>query len=108
MKLWEIAHARAGDKGNAANISLIPYDEADYELLAKTVTPAVVKEHFGPMVKGRITRYELPNICAFNFVLEDSLAGGVTSSLALDTHGKSLSSALLEIEIDYPGRRCMV
>ncbi len=100
VKLWEIAHSRAGDKGNTANISLIPYDEKDYNLLKEKVTPSIVKEHFGDMVKGKITRYELPNIHAFNFVLEDILGGGVTSSLAMDTHGKSLSFALLEIEID--------
>jgi hypothetical protein len=100
VKLWEIAHSRAGDKGNTANISLIPYDERNYDRLREAVTSGVVKRHFGGMVKGKIIRYELPNIHAFNFVLEDVLGGGVTSSLCLDTHGKSLSSALLEIEID--------
>ena len=100
IKLWEIAHSRAGDKGNTSNISLIPYQEEDYQLLADKVTPEVVKKHFGEIVQGKITRYDLPNIAAFNFVMEDSLAGGVTSSLALDTHGKSFSSAFLEIEVE--------
>lgn len=100
VKLREIAHSRAGDKGNTANISLIPLDEKHYDILKETVTPQAVKEHFGDMVKGKIIRYDLPNIHAFNFVLEGALGGGVTSSLALDTHGKSLSFALLEIEID--------
>jgi hypothetical protein len=100
VKLREIAHSRAGDKGNTANISLIPYDERHYGRLRDVVTAEVVAHHFGGMVKGGIIRYDLPNIHAFNFVLEDVLGGGVTSSLALDTHGKSLSSALLEIEID--------
>jgi len=100
VKLWEIAHSRAGDKGNTANISLIPYDEKHYGILREAMTPDVVKKHFGDMVKGEVIRYELPNIHAFNFVLEDVLGGGVTSSLALDMHGKSLSGVLLEIEID--------
>lgn len=100
MKLYEIAHSRAGDKGNILNLSLIPFDEADYELLYDKVTASKVKHHLKGIVEGKVVRYELPNIKAFNFVCYDSLLGGVTTSLALDAHGKSLSSALLEIEID--------
>ncbi len=100
IKLWDIAHARTGDKGNTANVSLIPYDEKDYELLKEKVTAGVVKNHFSGIVQGQVTRYELPNICALNFVMEKALCGGVTSSLALDTHGKALSSALLEMTIE--------
>lgn len=100
VKLWEIAHARTGDKGNTSNISLIPYNEQHYELLQEQVTPDVVKKHFKGLVEGNVNRYELPNICAFNFVMEKALCGGVTSSLALDTHGKTLSSVLLELSIN--------
>lgn len=99
MKLYEIAHSRAGDKGNILNLSLIPFDEADYELLYKKVTAATVKQHLKGIVEGEVIRYDLPNIKAFNFVCYDSLLGGVTTSLAIDAHGKSLSSALLEMEI---------
>lgn len=99
MKLVDIAHSRAGDKGNIINLSLIPYDEADYELLREKVTADVVKAHLQGIVEGEVIRYELPNIKAFNFVCYDSLLGGVTTSLAIDAHGKSLSSALLELEI---------
>jgi len=99
MKLYEIAHSRAGDKGNIVNLSLIPFDEADYEFLYKKVTAAAVKEHLKGIVEGEVIRYELTNIKAFNFVCYDSLLGGVTTSLAIDAHGKSLSSALLEMEI---------
>ncbi len=99
MKLYEIAHSRAGDKGNILNLSLIPFDEADYEFLSEKVTAVAVKEHFKGIVEGEVIRYELPNIKAFNFVCYDSLLGGVTTSLAIDAHGKSLSSALLEMEI---------
>ena len=99
MKLVDIAHSRAGDKGNIINLSLIPFDEADYELLRQKVTAEVVKAHLQGIVEGQVIRYELPNIKAFNFVCHDSLLGGVTTSLAIDAHGKSLSSALLELEI---------
>ncbi|SRR5690625_557421 len=99
MKLFEIAHSRAGDKGNIVNLSLIPFDEADYEFLYEKVTAEVVKDHLKGIVAGEVIRYELPNMKAFNFVCYDSLLGGVTTSLAIDAHGKSLSSALLELEI---------
>lgn len=100
VKLIDVAHSRAGDKGNTLNLSLIPYNESDYEWLSDEVTSEKVKEHLKNIVKGEVIRYELPNIKAFNFVCTDSLAGGVTTSLALDTHGKSISFALLEMEID--------
>jgi hypothetical protein len=99
MKLWEIAHSRTGDKGNISNISLIAYDIKDYELIKEKVTPEVVKEWFRDIVKGEVKRYELPQLGALNFVMYDALGGGVTRSLALDKHGKSLSSYLLDIEI---------
>lgn len=100
IKLVDLAHSRSGDKGNTLNISLIPYNEEDYGLLAKKVTPEKVKEHLKTIVKGNITRHDLPSIKAFNFVCENSLMGGVTTSLAIDTHGKSISSAFLEMEIE--------
>ena len=98
--LWELAHARAGDKGNTSNISVIAYDQADYERLRRQLTPERVKVHFRGIVRGEVERYELPRICALNFVLRDALAGGVTRSLSLDPHGKSLSSWMLAIEIE--------
>lgn len=99
MQLKTIAHSRTGDKGNSVNISVIAYNEAHYPLLEKQVTAEKVKAFFSTIVKGAVIRYELPNIGALNFVLEDALDGGVTRSLALDKHGKSLSSFLLEMEI---------
>lgn len=104
MKLIDIAHSRTGDKGNSLNISLIPYNEDDYEWLGEKVTANKVKEHLKNIVKGKVTRYDLPNIRAYNFVCENSLMGGVTTSLAIDTHGKSISSALLEMEIKTPSK----
>lgn len=99
MKLYEIAHSRTGDKGNISNLSLIPYDEKDYNTLKEKVTAERVKEHFKGMVKGEVIRYELPEIHALNFVMKDALGGGVTRSLALDSHGKGLSSYFLEMDI---------
>lgn len=99
MKLWEIAHSRTGDKGNISNISLIAYDINNYDLLKEKVTIEVVKDWFKDIVKGEVVRYEIPQLGALNFVMYDALGGGVTRSLSLDKHGKSLSSYLLDIEI---------
>lgn len=101
-KLRDIAHSRTGDKGNISNISVIAFDAKHYSLLREQVTPARVKAHFEGIVFGEVMRYELPNIAALNFVLDQALGGGVTRSLALDAHGKSLSSALLDLEIELP------
>ena len=99
MKLFEIAHSRAGDKGNTLMLSLIPFNESDYEMLQDKVTVEKVKSHLQEIAHGDIIRHELPNISSLLFVCYETLSGGVTTSLALDTHGKSLSYALLEMEI---------
>ena len=99
MKLREIAHSRTGDKGNTSNISVIAFDPANYELLREQVTADRLKTLFAGIVHGEVTRYELPNIGALNFVLKEALGGGVTRSLALDAHGKSLSSAVMDLEL---------
>ena len=99
MKLYEIAHSRAGDKGNISTLSLIPFDEKDYDFLCQKVTVERVKTHLKDTVLGDVMRYEMPNISSLLFVCYDALLGGVTTSLAMDTHGKTLSYALLEMEI---------
>ncbi|QHT66769.1 hypothetical protein GXP67_08900 [Rhodocytophaga rosea] len=99
-KLYEIAHSRAGDKGNTLTLSLIPYQAEDYPLLQQKVTTEAVKRHLQDIVAGEVTRYELPNLPALHFVCTQALMGGVTTSLTMDTHGKSLSFALLEMEIE--------
>lgn len=99
-RLYDIAHSRAGDKGNTLILSLIPYDEKDYKWLCDTVTADRVKAHLKECIHGEIVRYELPNISALQFVCQQALAGGVTTSLVMDTHGKTLSYALLEMEIE--------
>ena len=99
MKLKEICHSRTGDNGDISNISLIPWNEADYPMLKEQVTAQRVKEYFSEICLGKVTRYEADGICALNFVMEQALGGGVLRSLAMDKHGKSLSSALLEMEL---------
>ena len=99
MKLRDIAHSRTGDKGNISNISVIAYEERNYPLIERCVTAQRVKAHFAEIARGDVTRYELPQLGALNFVLKDTLGGGVTRSLALDAHGKSLSSALLDLDL---------
>lgn len=99
MKLHDIAHARAGDKGDTSDLTLIAYDPRDIAGLVTEVTIERVRAHFGDMVRGDIARYVLPQLGAIKFVLQGALGGGVTRSLALDAHGKCYSSLLLEMEI---------
>ena len=100
IKLRQLAHARAGDKGESNNICLFPYDEKDFGLIQTTVTAAVVKKHFEGLVTGDVIRYDIPSLHGFNFVLEGVRKGGVSAALDSDIHGKSLSFGLLELDID--------
>ena len=100
MKLRAIAHSRSGDKGTIVNVSLIVFDPRHYPFILRHVTAERVKSHFADLATGDVLRYELPRISALNFVVHGIAGGGVTRTLALDAHGKSLSSALLEMEID--------
>ena len=99
MLLKEIAHSRTGDKGNISVISVIAYQQEDYKLIKEKVTVEKLKDYFKDIVHGKITRYEIESIGALNFVMEDALGGGVTRSLAIDMHGKTLGGALFEIKI---------
>jgi len=102
IELFYVAHARAGDKGNDQTMCVVPYRSEDYDLLARALTADAVKSHFGTLVEGEVTRFDVPNLSAFNFVMRDALQGGVNDSLAIDTHGKSRSSYLLSMLIDVP------
>lgn len=99
MKLFEIAHSRTGDKGNISTLSLIVYDKKDYALIAEKVTAEKVRDYFAEIGTTSVERFELPQLGALNFVLQNTLGGGVTRSLSIDPHGKALSSAFLEMEI---------
>jgi hypothetical protein len=100
MKLQDIAIARSGDKGNLATLSVIARDPAHYPLLEQRLTAEHVRQHFEGIVQGAVQRYTLPQLGALHFVMHDALGGGVTRSLALDAHGKTLSAALLDIGLD--------
>ena len=102
VELFYVAHSRTGDKGDSQTMSLIPYRAEDYALLERAVTAGAVQRHFGKLTRGNVTRYALPNLGAFNFVLEETLQGGVNDSLVLDTHGKSRSSVLLAMMVEVP------
>jgi hypothetical protein len=104
IRVRDIAHARAGDKGDTSNIAVIAHDPADYARLAASLTATRVAAHLADIVQGEVVRYDLPGLGALNFVLTRALGGGVTRSLALDAHGKSLSSVLLDIPLDNPRR----
>ena len=102
IQLVKLAHARSGDKGDTANVGLIALREDYYPLLAREVTAARVKEHFGVICKGEVERFELPNLGALNFLLHESLGGGGTLSLMTDAQGKTFSTALLRMKIEVP------
>ena len=99
MKLSDLAHARSGDKGNHANIGVVANDAAAFEILRRDLTADRVHEFFGGLGVTRVERFELPRIGALNFVLYDALAGGASQSLRIDTQGKLLGTAILELEL---------
>lgn len=101
-RLIEIAHARSGDKGDTANVGLIAREARYYPLLAREVTAERVAAHFRGMITGGVERFELPNLHALNFLLHGALGGGGTISLKTDAQGKTLSTALLRMEIEVP------
>ncbi|MEK7946880.1 hypothetical protein WKR98_19170 [Pigmentiphaga sp. YJ18] len=104
LPLHRLAHARTGDKGNRASISVIAYDPAHWPLLVEQVTEARVARLFASRSPTQVKRYLLPRLAAMNFVLDDVLDGGVNDSLNLDTHGKTLSSLLLTLPISIDNK----
>lgn len=102
IALLHLAHARSGDKGDTANIGLIARHPDFFPLLREQVTAERVKRHFQGICHGEVERFELPNLFALNFLLHESLGGGGTVSLKTDAQGKTLSTALLRLEVDVP------
>jgi len=98
--LGAIAHTRSGDKGDTCNIGVIALKPEYYATIVREVTPERVKAYFGELVKGRVERFELPNLGAINLLLHESLGGGGTVSLRVDAQGKTYGAALLGMEID--------
>ena len=102
IPLSAIAHGRSGDKGNHANVAVIAYTPAGYAWLREHLTAEVVERYFAPLQPTRVVRYESANVLGLNFVLYDVLAGGASRSLRIDTQGKTLALALLQMPIDVP------
>lgn len=100
IRLGEIAHARSGDKGTGANIGIIARNPEAWETIRTQLSAEKVATFFAPLEPGDVTRYELPNMQALNFLLPNVLAGGGSRSLRIDAQGKALGQALLEIEIE--------
>jgi hypothetical protein len=105
IPLREIAFARSGDKGSSANIAVFGRTPAAYRWLRDHLTEGAVEAYFRPLGVGRVTRYDVPNLEALNFVLADVLAGGGSRSLRIDAQGKALGTALLELPVDFPGKK---
>ena len=102
VPLSRVAHARSGDKGDASNVGLIANTPALYEHLVREVTVERVAGHFAGICRGRVERFEVPNLHALNFLLHDSLGGGGTASLLTDAQGKTHGQGMLEMEIEIP------
>jgi len=100
VPLAKIAHTRSGDKGDTCNIGVIAYDARHYPVLVRELTAGRVKAFLGDRVKGKVERFELPNLSALNFLLHEALGGGGTVSLRIDAQGKTFGAALLRLEID--------
>ncbi len=106
VRLGDLAHARSGDKGNRANIGVVAFDAPAYTWLKANLTEAAVADYFRPLGVGEVYRYELPNILALNFVIDRALGGGASRSLRLDSQGKALGVALLELRL--PVANCLL
>ena len=102
VQLLKLAHARSGDKGDTANVGVIALKAEYYDIIKKQLTAEKVKKHFGANVKGRVDRFELPNIGALNFLLHNALGGGGTLTLKHDAQGKVVSANILRMEIEVP------
>lgn len=99
MRLHELAYSRSGDKGDTSNICVFVYDPRDYERVRAALTADVVRRTFGSLVRGEVTRYEIPRSHGLNFVLTRALGGGVSMTLRADPHGKSFQSLVLDIDV---------
>jgi hypothetical protein len=102
VRLYQVANARSGDKGDASNVGLIAKSPRLFEIIREQVTPERVKEHFREVCRGGVDRYEVPNLLALNFILHDSLGGGGTESLKTDAQGKTHAQGLLQMEVEVP------
>ncbi|QLG64026.1 hypothetical protein HUG12_08260 [Halorarum salinum] len=98
--MYDVAHARAGNKQDISNVSVIPYDDDAYDDLVAVLTPERVKDHFAGIVTGGVERYCVPSVSSMNFVLHGALDGGWTQSNRIDRSGKALSTYMLRLPLD--------
>jgi hypothetical protein len=99
IRVYDLGHSRAGDKGNTSNVSVTAYTDAGFAVLREYLTEARVLAAYRHITPGPVRRFEMPQLRALNFVIENALGGGVTRSLAIDPHGKALSALILTIEL---------
>ena len=99
MLVKDVAYARSGDKGDVVNVGVIALDDAAWERLQRTLTPARIKAHFGAWVTGDVDVFPMKNINAFNILLHGALGGGATKTLRYDVTGKAFSTAMLRLEL---------
>ena len=104
VKLMDIAISRSGDKGDSSNVGVMAKTPELYEFLREKLTTDVVKEFFKEICKGKVVRYEIPNLRALNFILHDSLGGGGTETLITDAQGKVHGLAMLHLELEVPDK----
>ena len=102
LPLYAMAHARSGDKGDGSNVGVIAYDDRSYEILSRFLTPERVRAHFGEIVRGRVERFDLPNLRGLNFILHDALGGGGSASLKTDAQGKTHGMGMLRMLVEVP------
>ena len=102
LRLADIAHARSGDKGNHANVAVLAYTAEGYEWIKQHLTTDVVAQHFVGLGANRVERFESANVWALNFMLYDAMGGGASRSLRIDTQGKLLGTAVLDLELPRP------
>lgn len=102
VKLYQIAHARSGDKGDGSNVGIIADHDAAFAFIKDHLTVARVKAHFAKICHGDVDRYELANLRALNFILHDSLGGGGTESIKTDAQGKTHAMGLLQMDVEVP------
>ena len=102
VRLYEVAHARSGDKGDASNVGLIAKTPELFEVIREQATAERVQQHFREVCRGKVDRYEVANLLALNFILHDSLGGGGTESLKTDAQGKTHAQGLLQMEVEVP------
>jgi hypothetical protein len=102
VPLVRLAYARSGDKGNTSNIGVIARRPEWLPLLRAWLTPERVAAYLAHLVRGQVSRYDVPGIHAMNFVCSEALDGGGMASLRNDPLGKGMGQILLTLPVPLP------